>query len=81
MERMEHMTNPNLFYYTFHKAWKKTDTKTKFEKLDKWKKLKNVTPELENTITHTYGAIEADCEEIKESPKQLELNFGGDGNE
>tara|TARA_Y100001973_G_C5184310_1_gene326831 strand:+ start:660 stop:1115 length:456 start_codon:yes stop_codon:yes gene_type:complete len=26
--------------------------------------IKHIRPELENTITHTYGAIDADCEEI-----------------
>ena len=34
------------------------------EKREAKRQLRNITPELENTITHTYGAIDADCEEI-----------------
>ncbi len=64
---VRYMTNPNLFYYTFHKAWQKTNTKTKFEKLDKWKKLKNVTPTKEES--------EKSLAYLDKKIKQLEFDF------
>ena len=67
MERMvKDMSKPDLLMSALIRCNDNYKQITQERKPTKQLQLKNVTPELENTITHTYGAIEnVDCEEVK----------------